>query len=418
MGNFPEHIQFYSVEFIPLIILTFEICLKRRNNWITFSFFTLLIFQFLACVDYSAYLMVVLPIYIFIRIFQQKIQIKQFINTGFIFGIIIFTIVCGLVGYKYYQVSVEYGKNRDISSDEVSLSAWVSDWIVTGNRNYLYGNVRTQLQNSFPTYFNPSINIPEYLFWGITPIMLFLASFYYVRKTKFKYIWITSLVVLVTSFILSFGPHGPYILLKLVDPLLKYIRSPILFAVFVFFSLAIICTLTIEILSKRVSNYKLISLVIIIFLVIEYWNKPIQNLYIPPETQNFYKAVNNQKNIKVIAELPIGQAGVYTSNQVVISPDVDAKYLLWATIYHNKVLINGFNSLIPDLYAERVNSFLLAPTILKISSLKKWGAEGLIIERDQFSNPSEFDYLKKDLERFKVPILISTDNFVLYDLRK
>jgi hypothetical protein len=216
----------------------------------------------------------------------------------------------------------------------------------------------------------------------------------------------------------NFSIPGPYRLAYLIDPLLSYLRTAARFGVFVFFFLGLISSLTLAEIAKKVGvrRYIMLSFIILAILLIEYMNKPLAFTEIDQRTKDFYSLLNKQKQIEVIVDLPIANLISYSYPQA-RAEDFDAHYLLWATVLHDKILFNGYTGFLPQEYYKR-GAYLSInfPTREKLKKLREWGVDGIVLHRDEFNDPSEFERVKSDLRKRGVKQVASTDDLALFDL--
>lgn len=58
------------------------------------------------------------------------------------------------------------------------------------------------------------------------------------------------------------------------------------------------------------------------------------------------------------------------------------------------------------------------PTEEKLNLLRKWGVDAIVLHRDEFPKPQEYDRIKKSLITLGIPLVRSTDTLSLFDLAK
>lgn len=410
----PNYILLFSIQWIPLIILFFEKSIKSPSNKNTFLFFLFLVLQLLASsLYYSAFLTVILPVYIGIRLWQEKKPPLKLVNLGTIIGLSLFVFVSSLDAYPYLQVFSKEPINRSFLKTEFYYSAWISNWFFTSPGNLLYGDLRERVTKKAVFLF-PYRSYEQSLFWGVIPFIIFLISFKVIKKSSYRKLWSCLLAILIFSFLLSFGPKihitdklvfpGPYSLIYKVNPLFAYLRVPARFALFVFFSLAIITAMTLEKVYQKEKPQKacLLATALIVLILLEYWNRPLKFAQITPQTKKFYAILNNQKDIQMILDLPIAK---------------DAYYLFWAATLHSKKLFNGYSSFLPEEYDRKAVLISIDfPTAAKLALLKKWKVDGIVLHRNEFNKQEEFYKIKEELLKLNVPMIAATDNLALFDL--
>jgi hypothetical protein len=428
-ARFPDQFILFALQWIPLIFLFFEKTLKKPDSFFGFFFFLFLTFQLLTSLYYSVFLTVILPIYMFIRLYQEKTPLKKFINAKIFVGSVIFLMAVIFSGWGYYQVFSKESINRDISTVSI-YSAWVSDYLFTSDFNILYGNLKQEFLKKGALWLRLGIYSEHSLFAGILPLFLLGLSFGFLPKSKYRKYWFAFLIILIISFLLSLGPDitftvshtfpGPYRLIYKINPLFGFLRTPARFGVFFFFSLSIIIALTtVEIFSRLKSRLNiLLNALLVVLILIEYFNKPLAFTDISPETIKFYQALNKQTHIKVILDYPIGNSIPYPYPQARVE-DFDAHYLLWASILHHKILFNGYSGFLPAEYYRRANFLSMNfPTVNKLKQLKNWGVDAIVLHKDEFNQVDEFERINRELKLLGVAKITSTDNLVLFDLAK
>lgn len=426
---FPNYLLLFSLQWIPLIFLYFEKSLKKPTSKNCFLFFLFLTLQLIgSSLYYSAFLTVILPIYTIIRLNQEKLPAIKILNRGTAIGMLLFLSVTCIDAYPYVAYFSKEPINRDAYAIEYYYSPWLANWFFTSPRNLVYGDMKYKIVKSLPDLFAKS-DEEQSLFWGLTPIIIFLSSFLILKNPNHKKLWKISLLLLIICFLLSFGPKihvsdnltiiGPYSLIRKINPLFQFIRVPARFALFVFFFLSIIISLTTEQIDSKISSRKILySGIIILLIFFEYWNRPAEFVNIPNDTKEFYKYLETRKNIKEILDLPIGSKLLENSQQT-RSEFLDAHYLLWATLLHHKKLFNGYSSFIPAEFANR--AILIAadfPDNVKLMMLRNWNVDAIILHKDEYKSTDEYERVKGSLIQLGVPLIRSTYNLDLFDLTK
>jgi hypothetical protein len=325
-------------------------------------------------------------------------------------------------------------EGRSISKVDQYFSAWPSDLLFTPDTNLLYGGVKDTLVKTFPSLINNVNSAEKNLFWGIVPIILFILSFKYARKSQSGRIWKLCLFLLALNFSFMFGPYihfsknfelpGPYLILYNFDPVFGFVRAVSRFGILVFFFLGLIGALTawkfstINFFFRR----KILITLLLILLMMEYWNRSPDYQILDNSTRDFYQFLSNQPQIKVIVELPIGNVlpqdnPVY--GRFARSELNDSRYLVPATIYHNKVLLNGYSGYLPLEYSRRAQILTLNfPNKESLISIRKWGVDAIILNRTEFKTVLDYNNIGRALISLKVPLIASTDDLALFDLTK
>lgn len=410
LGHFPDQLQLYSLQWIPLIFLFLEKSLKDKTRLNIFLFFLFLTAQLFSSLYYMAFLSVVLPIYGTVRLIQTKLSAKNLLNLGAILGVLLFGASCLIIITLYKPIFKGFTDNSFLINMAPLSSASLSDWFSTTSQNFLYGKDKKIL-----------FEWEHSLFWGITPIILFILSLIVLRKSANSSVWFIFLVLLVLSFLISLGPKVQiYTLIYYLNPLFHNIRVPSRMGVFVFFFLSLISALTVKEIIQRMTPRlaQALAIFIILIILVEYWNKPLQFAEISSETTQAYSFLNSQSQIRVILEYPMFNR-LPPNHPNFRLEDLDTHYLLYASIFHNKKLLNGVGTFYPEQYQER--TFLLSlnfPTKERLIVLKNWEVDAIFLHKEEFNKIEQFERVKKDLLSLNVPLIYSSANLSLFDLSK
>lgn len=428
IGHFPDNLHYYSLQWIPLIFLFFEKSLKEKTNKNIFWMCIFLSLQLVTTVTYSALLTVVLPIFVIIRLWQEKISPLRLINKYTIIGILIFGSITLSINMLYSSYYSKNPINRNLT-ETAMFSPWVTDLFFTSPNNLLYGSMRDKAMQVFPeiVFYNPEY-IERNLFWGIIPVILFAISFFKVRKSDYSRLWFVSVVIITVCVILSFGPRirfsydfslpGLYGFLYQFHPLLQSLRVASRFTTFTFFFLGLVCAFILEIITRKLlpRHMALVSILIIFLVIIEYSSTPWKFNPIADNVKNFYMALESRKDIKVILELPMGN--LYSRIGFAGNQFVEANYMFFASTLHSKKLLNGYSSYAPPQYAVRIEYLTVNfPNTVKLEKLKSWGVDAIAIHKEYFYTQSEYDRLKKQIEELNVSKITEQETLVLFNLR-
>lgn len=434
IGHFPDNLHYFSLQWIPLIFLYFEKFLKEQTAKFGFLIFLFLTLQLLTTITFGALLSVILPIYGLIRIWQMEYisnlsklsHLKKFLNLGIVCGLVLFSTTAFGINqvYNIYFQGKTFG--RDLAETAV-FSPWVYDLFLTSPNNLIYGWGRQWSKENLPVFF---FDNPEYiernLFFGLGVWVLLITSFFIVRKSQHRKIWLASLVVVGFAVALSFGPRirfseyfslpGPYGFLHQFHPLLQNLRVASRFMVLAFLFLGLIGAITsLEILKKPRGN--IIIIIFIIVIILEYSSTPWQFRPIPEDLRQFYSVLEKQKDVDVLLELPIGN--LFSRIGLSRGQFVETSYMLYGATLHNKKLINGYSSYTPVQYPARVEYLSVNfPTTLKLKTLQKWGVGAIAMHKREFQFGDEYDSIKLKLESLGVEKLYETSTLVLFKLKK
>lgn len=427
MARFPDQLILLSLQWIPLAFLFFERFLEKKKGSDGFFFFFFLTCQLLSSLYYSVFLSVILPLYVVVRVRQERVSPRSFFKKGVVLGAVLFLVVAGISGYLYYRVYSVFPINRSLEAIVPTYSAWPSDYFFAPPNNLIYGELKEKTQEVFPDFVRYGIYSEHNLFWGIIPLVIFILSFFFLPRSKYRKLWLISLLLMAFSMLLSFGPNiylsqhlsipGPYRIVYFIDPFFIFLRTASRFGVFAFFFLSLISAMTLAVITQKVSRNKgiVIGAALLILVLFEYWNKPLAFYQSDLETERFYETLSQRKDIDVVLDLPIGNLIPYTFPQS-RAEDLDAHYLLYAAMYHRKNLFNGYIGFLPQRYYERAGILSINfPTNQKLIELRRWGVDGIILHREEFNDKGEYDRIKKALEAKKLPILNETANKILFD---
>ncbi len=424
VARFPDHLILYSLMWIPLIFLFFEKSLKVPNRTNILLFFLMLSCQLLSSLYYSAFLSLLLPIYLVIRIYQTKFDLKLLASKSLLLGLVIFIMVASLSAFFYQRTYTTYQINRDLNSSQ-TYSAWPSDLLFAGQENLIYGGLRQAIGNLWPQFVSPYLSLENNFFWGVIPLVLFILGFFiWPKSDQAKLGWLF-LGLILLSLLMSFGPNiqitdsvsvpGPYRLIHAINPLFGFIRAPARFGVFVFFFLALLIGLTWQKFSSKLSPKLawIVGLTVLSLICVEYLNKPLEFTEITVQTKDFYQQLAKQNQIKVIVDLPIGNERPGPLSRATYE---DSHYLL-LSLFHHKKLLNGYSGFIPAQYYARADKLTINfPTKAKLALLKSWGVDGIVLHLDEYKLPELYDQTRQKLNLLNVPEVLKTDSLALFDL--
>lgn len=425
----PDSLELFTLIWTPLVFLFFERALDNKDSRSCFLFFLFLGFRLLSTFYYFSFLTVILPIYAVVRFIQKKSKLEFWFNKGTFLGLSLLIIIFAIKAYLYFQAGTEISFERDLSSMAKFYSPYIANWFFMPPRNILYGQIGEKVWQEAPAFF--SVNGIDNLsfFWGFIPLILFIMSFRIFKNHKNRNYWLICTGLLILSLIFSFGPKiqitsylnlpGLYTLLYKINPLFLPLRVPARFAMMVFFFLAIVISITLkEIMTKMNKKMSIVLAIILVCAILfEYWVKPFEFTRISDQRKKFYLFLKNQKHIKVIVDLPIGnRLGSY--NQYSRTETLDSHYLFWQML-HGKKILNGYSSYLPERYVIRAN-FLSDgfPTKEKIELLRNWKVDAIILHKDEFIFPEHFSNIKSGLENLGFTSIAKTERVILFDITK
>lgn len=389
MARFPDHMLLSTGVFLILMLYSFEEVIRTGSKKQTFLMFLWASLQLVASsTHYSVFLSVIAPLYIVIRLVQEK-QIAKFKNSATGWGILLFLLVLTIQWRAYAPVYAQSQGGRSIE-ESVTFSDNPSDWLFTAPNSLIYGTLKEKASEAMPSVVRVGVESEQNMFPGSIVMLLFVLSFWLVRSG----VWIPSMVVTLCSFILSLGPNGIfYTLIYRINPLFSLVRVPARFGMFVFLGLSLVASFVLaELIRKKYKQGMVIAILCTLLLLIEYSVKPYDFLTITPETKEFYQHVRASDS-RVILDLPVMNALPPGAPEFRIE-DADARYLLWA-LYHTKTLYNGYSGVIPQSFRKLAAQFAIRfPTLSSIKRLESEGVDGIILHRDEWANPQEFDRIR------------------------
>lgn len=426
-ARYPDQLNLLSLQWIPLIFLFFELAIRTPRSTYLLWFFIALSAQLLTSLNYSVMVSVVLPVYMVIRSIQERFQWWSSIHIWTVIGCVLFVLTAGLTRYSYQRVYEKYPLNRSVEVAK-TYAAIPSDWLFTSELNVLYGGLKQAAAARFPHTVRIGIYAEHSLFPGIVMIVFVIASVFLSRIFPDRNRYAVLVAAMLFAWVLSLGPavwtpggtgtHWVYGLLYRLNPYLHDIRATSRFAVFVYFFAAWIAAYVWQYVEKRVSGRvaACIAAVVIGLILMEYWNKPLEFTEISPGEHAVYGVIQERDDIRVILEYPIGNRISYPFPQA-RSEDLDARYLLWATLLHSKTLFNGYSGFIPEEYYLRANALSVNfPTDEKLALLQQWGVDAIIVHRNEFVVSTQFDSVCTALKSRGVPILIDAGDDIVFDL--
>lgn len=424
-GRFPDHIEIYAMEWIPLILLAFEVWLTKPTSKWGMIFCLLLTTQLMASSLYdSVMLSVLFPVYALIRWKQVRPSFRSFLTPWTLVGLIGFLAVLGANIYVYllpYKLSM-----APRTMDEIQLfSPYVTDYLFSGPHNLVYGALKPIAASMFPSFIRTGIPSEHNLFFGVIPWVLLVISWFTVRKSKDRYIWYALIGIFIISIMLSFGPlihisdtisiHGPYALLYWLDPAVRFLRVPARFALFAVLSIASIAGLTAATWDRKKWGVWVHS-ILLIGILVECWMSPLQFLSPKPDLAVLYKAISSHPEIHVVLEWPLANDFPVYMHET-RAEEQDAGYLLYATLYHDKVLFDGYAGTYPLLYWQRTQFLTMNfPSSETIRLLRVWGIDAIVVHRDEYADPADYNAITHKLQSIGIRELSQSSSAEAFDI--
>lgn len=397
------HLQILTAGGIPLTFLFLHKFFhhERIRDLLLFSLFFIL--QFLASGHYAMYLTLFCGIYFLIHILTHR----KYSDGRFWMKILLFLLICvialGPFLYQYFRLQQEIGFSRGGAT-----GASLSQYLASSWNNLLYGKITAPFQK-----------VEGILFPGILAFILAmfgLSELWKKNSNTPKTVKDRSLIytlILVGSFLFSFGMKGPYYLLHRYVPGFNGVRVAQRFHIMVMFVLAILAAFGIRFILIRLKpkKRKLVWLLAFTVIILEYISIPIPmtNLPgqrdIPPVYQHLKKIADDG----AIIELPIPE-NLFTRT------GVDSMRMYYS-IYHQKRMINGRSSYFPPLYYEIRQRWKQCPVREVVSDLNTIGVKYLILHSD-LMRPERFNTITSQLSRLqdRIHLLDKFENAWLYEI--
>ena len=387
------HLQILTAGGIPLAFLYLHKFFKEERNkhLCLFSLFFLL--QVLANGYYAMYLFLFTGIFfvLFVILKKKFMDWHFWLQMTILFLIVL--IVAGPFFAQYVHVKNEMGFSRKIGS-----SAKLSSFLSTPLMNTVYGKLTFHLWE------------PErQLFPGLVAFLLAMSGVVFqLRKTNKKIPLIENPVPIYTgtlliSFLFTFGPDGPYILLYKYVPGFDGLRVASRFHIFVMFSLAVLAAIGVNGIVTRAflrkSYSPVISVVLLLLILLEYTSIPISLSAVPvkEEIPGVYKWLAQNPDAQNILELPLPEP----KGSVVT---LEAPRLYYST-YHWKNMLNGYSGYIPPLYNEMRRRWQSIPIKQNLEDIQTLGIDHVLIHSNFYRGQDlkivlrHFE-LEKDCVRF------------------
>lgn len=424
MARFPDHLNLVTLVFLPLIFLCVEWILARPTSWNCFFLFLLLTGQALTSFYYAAFLTLILPLYIGIRWWQVKTDVRKVLRWGSLVGVVLFFLVIACMVKIYSGTFLFSESSNDLDRQQLLyFSAWPTDWLFMPEHNMLYGAIRPWVTKNFPDIVHMGTPAEQSLFPGITVVIVWIFSFFILRKTSYKHYFSVFAIISGLCFILSLGPvihvtstvtvPGVFDIVAALNPALRMTRVAARFSVFVFLFGGLIAGMTIDTITK---GKRSLVVIILVCILVEYWCRPFDFLTVRPATMALYSRLNEQKNIRVILDVPVGDAMLKNGGSV-RQEYLDARYMLWATIAHDKTLIGGYEGFMPLGHYVRMHEISTSfPSPETVSLIRLWGADAVILHRDEYMHPTDYHLAKVKLTSMGVPLVEESDGLALFDL--
>src|SRR3989344_3744372 len=397
LAHFGGHEQM-ALQWIPFLFLIAEIIISRGPSLKTsLLFFLGFIFLLMSSFNYTFFVLTTLPVYIAARLIFQKMSSPKHLLSKYLLFFLGLTIIFSLI---YLSPFLEVRKNYQVKRNmvlNILHSANPEDFIFTSAQNYLWGNLaKQQIYGNLRSEFFKVHWSEHSLFPGLIATILLILSLVFLISKKFKRAIKpkvqATFILLLTAVVLSFGPYLiiastkiplPYMLLYEFAPFVNTTRAPSRFMAVGFLAIALLSAFAWLNLGKKFKKRALLFLILALTLItLEYRQQLYTGYLIPRETLSFYSWLKDQKEIKIILELPF--ANDFEGTPYDRSGLDESIYLLYA-LYHDKYLLNGHHSFIP-LEADKLGKLLAVgfPTQENLNLLKNLGVDLIIVHKNEY----------------------------------
>ncbi|UCF95288.1 MAG: discoidin domain-containing protein, partial [Desulfobacterales bacterium] len=221
------------------------------------------------------------------------------------------------------------------------------------------------------------------------------------------------LLILVLSFLFTFGKNGPYLLLYKFVPGFDGLRVASRFHIFFMLSLAILAAFGIKCIEIRLRGKKrrVAVVVISIMSLLEYLSIPIpvQAFPVGEQIPEVYKWLASQEGECPTVEIPFEKE--HSLIYQIEGPRV------YYSIYHRKRLLNGYSGYFPPLYMELVRRMEILPLARNIKDWSQLGIRYVILHSGLYK-PEDFEKIKAELTQLQSQIRFARQfgSHVVYEL--
>lgn len=394
-------------QFFPLVILYFEKFLKSN------SVKDLIIFLFASAFQALSmwYYLIIFAVFFFFYFLSRTIQLRgsYFKKLNWKILLIIFLFVVGFSGIlfwlakPYFEIKKDYEVVNSLEGVYIdSLSA--ASFLNPGPNNFVYGSyfedfiqsnsgkVAREMRKYKIIGKGVKTKRVKVLFPGFIAIFLTGVGFVsFLNKKKKRAIIIAVLFSAIGCLIFSLGPYFfwrdrmillPYYWLRKV-PGVAALRSSFRFIVILYLALPIFAGLGIKKIKKRDKFGKIIVLIFLFLLALEYFVIPSYEKIVLHE-HLVYQKLASEENKFTVLELPIDLRKNYS-------------YFIPATV-HNKNLVNGYSGFTPDDY-KNITSLISNefPSDNTLNLVKEMGVKYVIIHNEEMG--SKNDKLMRNIEK-------------------
>lgn len=397
---------------LPLLFLASELFVrtgKMRYGLMVIVFFTM---QVYSSPYYAFFAGMCLPVYTAIRARSLHVKLHRLFQGRMVFLAVALVglVYISLMPYLSFRQSGGLQPDREFTQ---ALSAELPDYLSTSPANRLYGwIIQTPFFSSLRSPYAAVHPTEHSLFPGITTLVLLCIAIGMFWNRKFaagdRSILAGFIAVMGLAFVLSFGLYGPYTLLYSLVPLVSAFRAVSRFGVMVFLSLSVVGAFVMS----KIRIYAVIM--VLMLLTAEFSFQLPRPVVIDPGITQFYSWLRRQPTVHVIVELPM--VNNLPDVNLVRSPSMDTQYLLYG-IYHDKYIVNGYNSFIPQGLIDFGNQLSINfPTEVKLQTLRSMGVDTVIIHLEEYRNPLVGKDLVSKLQQLNLKQIYSSGSIHAFAL--
>lgn len=227
--------------------------------------------------------------------------------------------------------------------------------------------------------------------------------------------------LLIISFILSLGPlGGVYILFDYLLPGISGMRAPHRLFKIGLIACGVLSTISIKDIMARFKKESL-GIFILLIAIVEYYNYPMKLYKLPmgDEIPSVYKWLAELKEEIVVVEFPLRKPERFYRSIDEKRRDIvmTTEYMYYST-FHNKKLVNGYSSFVPQRYLDLLEVMVNFPDRASLLILRKLGVNYIIIHKDRVSS-DELENIENKLRAIIPPhMLIDFDDAVVIDINE
>lgn len=380
-----------STQYLPFILLYLEKIFESSRLKYYFLFSLFLIFQFITSLHLFIFISAAVVIFIALKYLLNRKQFSpKLIIYFFISFLIVFLINLPLL-IPYFQL-------KDVAGSDVYMTSYytpsLSDYLKI-----------TPLIHKFLGYPKESDRI---FYPGIIVLIFLLLSIFWIfkRKSKTKDLIkkraLIYLIILISVFLLSFGPYirftpqagsvpGPYLVLEELIPGESNIRAVGRFMIIGILAIAVLVGYGMTQFFDFPKGKKIYLVVFSIAILGEY-------LFVPPFSPLKLVARIEDESKVAVSQWIAQQAGNFAILEIPLGKSnlTEARYMYYST-YHWKDRINGFSGYYPQEYLDLKRVITEFPSAKSLMTIGKYNPKYVIVHFDEIEPPFRRIY-PKDLK--------------------